>query len=237
MKALKRYMMPKQWGMPRKANTWVVSSIPGPHGKHSCIPLQIIVRDVLRLADNAREARRIIFQGKILVDKKPRKEPGHPVGLMDVIEIPEMKKLYKVLATKKGMELKEVKAEAGEHKVCRIESKRNVKGGITQLGLHDGRTMLLKDAKGYSRGDTLVLHLPDQKIIKHIKLDKGAEALIIAGRNRGQKGKIKEIKARKTMLDKSNVIIEAKEGEVKPPMNYVMIVDGPAHRASKEAKK
>lgn len=237
MKALKRYMMPKQWGMPRKANTWVVSSIPGPHGKHSCMPLQIIVRDVLKLADNAREARRIIFQGKILVDRKPRKEPGHPVGLMDVIEIPDMKKHYRVLATKKGMELKEVKAEAGEHKACRIESKKSVKGGITQLGLHDGRTMLLKDAKCYSRGDTLVLHLPDQKIIKHIKLDRGAEALIIAGRNRGLKGKIKEIKARKTMLDKCNVIIDAKDGEVKTPMGYVMIVDGPAHKSAKEAKK
>lgn len=237
MKALKRYMMPKQWGMPRKANTWVVSSIPGPHGKHSCIPLQIIVRDVLRLADNAREARSIIFQGKILVDKKPRKEPGHPVGLMDVVEIPDMKKLYKVLATNKGMELKSITAESGEHKVCRIESKKSVKGGITQLGLHDGRSMLMKDSKDYARGDSLVIHLPDQKIIKHIKLAKGAEALIIAGRNRGEKGKIKEIKVRKNMLEKSNVIIQGKEREIKTPLDYVMIVDGPAHRSGKEAKK
>jgi small subunit ribosomal protein S4e len=213
-----------------------VSSIPGPHGKESCLPLQIVVRDVLKLADNAKEARKAIFQGKILVDKKPRKEPGHPVGLMDIIEIPDMKKFYRVLASKGGMELKSVKAEAGEHKVCRIESKKSMKGKVTQLGLHDGRTLLTKSGKEYERGDALVLHLPDQKILKHIKFAKGAEALIIAGRNRGERGKIKEIKVRKSMLEKSTVTIQAKEREVLTPLNYVMIIDGPAHRAKGDNK-
>ncbi|MEE9405992.1 MAG: 30S ribosomal protein S4e [Candidatus Aenigmarchaeota archaeon] len=234
MKALKRYSMPKHWRVPRKTYTWVVSSIPGPHRKEDCLPLQMVVRDVLKLADNAKEAKKIIFQGKILIDKKPKKEPGHPVGIMDIIEIPEAKKFYRVLASRSGMELKNIKAEAGEHKLCRIEGKKNVKGGMTQLNLHDGRNLLMKGGKEYGRGDALVIHLPDQKIIKHIKFAKGAEALIIAGRNRGNRGKIKEIKVRKNMLEKSTVTLQAKEREILTPLNYVMIIDGPAHR---EAKK
>ncbi len=234
MKAMKRYTMPKQWGISRKTHTWVVSSIPGPHAKKNCLPLQIVIRDVLKLADNAKEARKAIFQGRVLVDKKPRKEPGHPVGLMDMIEIPETKKFYRVLASRKGVELKSVAAEAAGHKLCRIEDKRNIKGGMVQLSLHDGRNLVVKGGKDYGRGDALVLNLADQKVIKHIKFAKGAEALIIAGRNRGERGKIKDIKVRKNMLEKSTVTIQGKEKETKTPLDYVMIIDGPAHRGSKK---
>ena len=80
MKAMKRYPMPKQWKLPRKTNTWVVSSLPGPHAKEECLPLQVVLRDVLGVADTAKEARSIITQGKVLVDKKAKKKGGHPVG-------------------------------------------------------------------------------------------------------------------------------------------------------------
>lgn len=222
MRPIKRYSMPRHWKLPTKGRKWVVSPVPGPHGKGSCLPLQMVVRDVLKLADNAKEARGLIFQGKILVDKKPRKEAGHPVGLMDVIEIPGSKKSYVVKPVRNGLGLEELKS-GNDRKLCKITGKRNVKGGLVQLNLHDGRCMTVKGGKGYSVNDSLLIQLPDQKVLEHIKLAAGAEAIIMAGRNQGSTGRIKETRVRKNMLEKSTATISTKERDILTPMGYIMV--------------
>ena len=68
---------------------------PGPHKLNECIPLQILVRDVLKLVDTGSDAKRMIKMGEILVDGKPRKDHKYPAGLMDVVSIPKIKKNYR----------------------------------------------------------------------------------------------------------------------------------------------
>ncbi|MEK9695427.1 MAG: hypothetical protein VW270_06650, partial [Candidatus Poseidoniales archaeon] len=70
--------------------------------------------------------------------------------------------------------------EAG-WKVCRIEGKTTVKGGKTQLNLHDGRNILVDNASEYKTGDSLKLGLPDQNIIQHIKFGEGTRCYLIGG--------------------------------------------------------
>ncbi|MGA3109484.1 MAG: KOW motif-containing protein, partial [Candidatus Bathyarchaeia archaeon] len=45
---------------------------------------------------------------------------------------------------------------------------------------------------GYSTNDTLRISIPTQRILNHIKFEKGNYALVTAGRNLGKSGKIVE---------------------------------------------
>ena len=168
MAHMKRYMIPKFWPVPKKERKWVIRPGSGPHPLNFCIPLQILVKNILGYAGSSKEAKKIIKAGKILVDKKARLDPKFPVGLMDIIEIPETNEFFRVLLDKN-----------------------------------------------------------EQKVLKHFRLDKGIEALIIAGANMGISGKIKEIKDRKSMLKKSTVTLEIEKGKsIETLKDYVLVGGG-----------
>ena len=57
-------------------------------------------------------------------------------------------------------------AEEAAWKICRIEGKTTIKGGKTQLNLHDGRNIIVEDAQAYSTGDSLKLGLPEQNVLE-----------------------------------------------------------------------
>ncbi len=238
MAHMKRYSMPGFWPLARKAEAYVTAPMPGPHQKNSCIPLRVVVRDSLKLADSTLEAKKILNAGKVLVDKKPRKEPRFPVGFMDVIEIPEIHMMFRVSIGRKGLFLDKIGEEESHVKICRITGKASIKGGLQQLSLHDGRNMLSKSP--YKIGDSLMIGLPSQKVLRHFPLKKGEPALIIAGRNMSVAGKIKEIKERKSMLEKSTITIETEKGrDIETLKDYVMVgslSDIPAGASETEEK-
>jgi small subunit ribosomal protein S4e len=100
-KHLKRFKAPKHWPIHPKENKWTTKPNAGPHAIEESLPLLLIVRDILGVADNAREAKRIINNGEILVDGRARKDYKFPVGFMDVIEIPKTENIYRVLPDEK----------------------------------------------------------------------------------------------------------------------------------------
>ncbi len=214
--------MPEFWPLAKKAKSYVTTPMPGPHQKYNCIPLKVIVRDSLKFAETSGEARKILNAGKVLVDKKVRKEPRFPVGFMDVLEIPELQLRYRVTINKRGLVLEKIGEEEAGIKLCRITGKSILKGGVQQLNLHDGRNILSKGS--YRIGDSLMIGIPGQKILKHYSLKKGEPALIIAGRNMGVTGRIKDVKERKSMLEKSTVTIETEKGrDIETLKDYVMV--------------
>jgi small subunit ribosomal protein S4e len=189
-----------------KEHKWVVTPRPGPHPKRESIPLLLVLRDILRYADTIREARFIINKGSILVDKKVRKDPKFGVGLMDLIEIPKMKKYFRVMPSKKGLILKEIDKKESNIKLCKIMNKTIVKQGNIQLNFHDGSNILLKKEEGdkWKTRETVVLELPERKIKEKVEFSKGNLALIVEGRHAGETGKIAEIvegtQTRKTLI-------------------------------------
>ncbi|OGI15373.1 30S ribosomal protein S4e [Candidatus Micrarchaeota archaeon RBG_16_49_10] len=200
MSHLKRILAPKYWKVRKKLIKWTVSPRPGPHGKSECIPLTILARDVLKLVDTGREAKTIVKAGDILVDGRPRKDQKYPVGFMDVVEIPKIKKAYRMMATSKGLELVEIAEKETKVKLCKITNKSLIEKGHVQLNLHDGRNIIIpvKDPKKrkedvYSTGDSVLIELPSQKIVDHVKMEKGNLVLITGGQNEGVIAKIKDI--------------------------------------------
>ncbi len=212
--------------MPRKEKKWVVRPRPGPHKKFESIPLLIIVRDILKLADAGKEARKIIKAKEIMVDGKPRIDHKYPVGLFDVVAIPKLNKQYRIVPAKDGLNLIEISKNESRLKLCRIEGKTLVKNGFLQLNLHDGKNILVKEKvkkDPYKTGDSLLIEIPSQKIKKHIKMEKGSSAIIIGGQNIGDLVKIKEtIKTRGREPNK--VICEKKEKEFEAIKDYVFVV-------------
>jgi len=141
MAHMKRYSVPGFWPVPKKEKVFVVRPSAGPHGKRECIPLQILLREVLGYAHTTREARVILNSGGVLVDKRVRKEPKYPVGLMDVFEIPEINAHFRIVAGRKGLSADKIGKEDTHVKLCRITGKRNIRGGLFQVSLHDGRNL------------------------------------------------------------------------------------------------
>ena len=52
---------------------------------------------MLKLVDNAREAKRILYEGKVLVDGKIKKDYKLPVGIFDIISVPLLNQQYRML--------------------------------------------------------------------------------------------------------------------------------------------
>ena len=236
MTHLKRLGIPKTWPMSRKEQKFAVTPSPGPHPKLECMPLRVILRDLLSYADNAKETRNILSQGKVLVDKRPRKSSRFPVGLMDIIEIPGARQCFRVMVSTRGLGLEKIEESEASKKTCKITGKTTLKGGIQQLNLHDGRNILIKK-DAYKVGDSLKISLPDQKILKHYALEKGARCLITAGRNIGIWGRIKDIEERLHSLEKSTVTLDTGEKEIKTLRGYIFIAEGGKPRSEKPPRK
>jgi len=238
---LKREVTPTFWPIHRKKYVWALKPSPGPHPIERCIPLGIIVRDFLRIAKTMREAKKIISQGKILVDGKVRRDEHFPVGLMDVISIPEINAYYRVIPYEKGLTLHEINSEEAGYKICRIENKTTVDGGHIQLNLHDGKNILIRseDPKNpagniYRTLDTLKISLPNQEILEHLKLNLEMTAVIVDGENIGKYGLIKAIKERTGQKRRRSLVtIEDSRGVTyQTILDYVFVVGDKVPRIS-----
>jgi small subunit ribosomal protein S4e len=218
-KHAKRLTAPKAVKIARRESKFIVKPRPGPHPQERSMALLVVVRDILGYAKNSREAKKIIKAGKILVDGRARKDHKYPVGLMDIIHIPEAG-IYKVVLfdTKGRLVLKDLPEERASAKLCRINNKTIVKGGHIQLNLHDGRNILIRvkdpakpEEDVYSTKDTVLLDLNSGSIVKHLRYEEGSLAYIIGGSHMGEVAKIKEIK--KVRSSQPNVVVLTRDGE------------------------
>lgn len=219
MSHMKRLAAPRAWKIKRKEKIWTVKPSPGPHKIAESLPLLLVVRDVLKYANTAREARRIINEGKIIVNKVPRRDFKFPVGMMDVLEIPITNERKIVLIDKKGrLIFKDISANDSEYKLCKIVSKTLVKKGNVQLNLHDGRSLLIrvKDPKQpkedvYRVNDTLAIDMENNTIKKRLPFKEESTAFITGGKHRAEVAKIKEVKITRSPVP--NIVTLGKEGE------------------------
>ena len=192
-KKLKRQMSPLFWKINRKDKRFVITVRPGSHPKNNSIPSAVLLRDTLNIVNTLREAKSSIYGGKVKVDGVIQKSLHHSIGLMDVIELENVDDIYR-LVPKNGQILFPIKINENEKskKLVRVKSKTSIKGGRTQLGFHDGRTIITDTSVNV--GDTCLLQIPEQKILDVIKFEKNSQVIIIKGTNAGRVGTINEIK-------------------------------------------
>ena len=222
-KHLKRFKSPRHWPIHPKEDKWTVKPSAGPHPIEDSLPLLIVVRDILGLADNSREAKRILNNGDILVDGQVRKDYKFPVGFMDVIQIPKTEGNYRVLPDEKGrLILHPIVKENVKFKLCKIEDKTTIKGGKTQLNLHDGRNCL--SDQEVSAGDVVHLEIPEQKITDIIKFKEGNIGLVTGGKHIGEIGVIKEINITKSVRPNTIIMETSDKKTFLTLKDYVFVI-------------
>ena len=214
-----RVAAPRSWPITRKTHAWVVGANAGSHSKETGIPLLVVVRDMLKIANNSREAKRIINEGNILVDGIARKDYKYMTGLFDIVSLPAVNEYYRLLLDANNR-FKLFKESQGALKLCRVNNKTVLRKGGVQLNLHDGNNLLASNE--YKTFDTIMLSLPDRNIAKHIAYKTGNLALIVGGEHSGEIGKIKQI--RKVRGSGTNMVVLSNENEFETIENYVFMI-------------
>ncbi|MBI4983275.1 30S ribosomal protein S4e [Candidatus Woesearchaeota archaeon] len=213
---LKRLSSPKTWMINRKKSKYVIRPKAGAHALSEGIALGLIIRDELKLASTLAETRKVLNNNEILVDGKRRKEYRFIVGLFDVITIPHLYQLYRVMFDQKGrIIVVTISPEESKIKVCKIVGKTVLANNKVQFNLHDGKN-IIADIKA-KVGDSIVVSLPSLEIIEVLPLAPKAVVFLTKGKHKGGIGIFKEIKGDEGVY--------LKEGEeIKTAKEYLFVI-------------
>ena len=221
-KKLKRQMAPTFWGINRKEKRFVITVTPGPHQKKQSIPNAVLLRDTLKKVKTLREAKSTIYSGKVKIDGTVRKSLHHSIGLMDVIEFEGIDDVYRLVPKNKHI-LEPIKINTSEKskKLVKVKSKTTISGGKTQLGFHDGKTIITDTTVNVD--DTCLLQIPNQKIVDVIKYEKKSQVIVLKGINAGRIGMINEIKPGTFTLPK-RIMLSTDDTTIEIPVKNTMVV-------------
>ncbi len=191
---LKKLAHSRVLALPAKGAVWIKKAEAGAHKKDECIPLQLFLRDVVKAAKTAREAKRILNAGEVKVDGRTVRDSGYGLGVMDVVSIPRLGKQFQVFVVKGFLKAVEVSDADAKLKSCKIVNKTILGGGKVQLNLHDGRNILIeKEEDRFNVGDTVRVTLPEYKIESFIKLEKDSNCYVFKGKHAGAVGTLEEL--------------------------------------------
>jgi small subunit ribosomal protein S4e len=195
--------MPVEWPLPRKGRAYVGVAN---HDSRRSMTIITAVRDILEIAKTEKEVRRICLDGSVKINQKIRTDAKFPILLGDVLSLEKIKKTYRLQRQGKRFIFKEISSEDGTKKIVRIIGKKVLKGNRLQANLEDGRNTFYD--KKFSCGDSAMVDLTANKVIKIIPLESGARISIVSGRHVGQFGKVKEVRKEA----KKNVYLISLEG-------------------------
>ena len=222
---LKRLAAPSTYKAPRKHYKWIVNTLPGPHPKNMAVPLGILLRDILGIAQSMREVKYILRKNYVKIDFKNIRDYRYPVGLMDIIELTTTNKFFRMLpgniALLEPHEI--INKKERNIKPLLIKNKVMISGRRIQLTTHDGRNFVFKEDDehlSFKPNDTLVYDLDKKRIKEFIKFDIDNLAFVYWGSKRGFLGKIKEIKKVHPLKPKV-VVLEANDKVIETISKYV----------------
>lgn len=179
---LTRAKSSKRIPIARKGTKYIARAV---NNSRQGIPVVIAIRDMLNLARTAKEVNLMVKQGLLKINGRLVRDLKEGISLFNMIEAD---KKYKLIILKTGkFNFEETK---DDFKNCKVIGKKILKGGKTQVNLHDGTNFLTNDK--IKVGDSIHIGF-DGKIKKIIPLEKGKEVFIISGRSVGNNGKIKDV--------------------------------------------
>ncbi|HVB11598.1 MAG TPA: S4 domain-containing protein [Nitrososphaerales archaeon] len=192
---VKRSTVPAFWQIARKDKRFVVRTAPGPHPKSYSYPLLVVLRDILGLAKTRREAISVLANGNIKVDGRVVKSEAFPIGLMDVIDLTNVGKSYRMVPSYGRLVPVEIAEKEKELKICMVKSKRTARGAKIGYGLHDGRIIFPEAEVDIKPGDGCIIKIPTQEFQGSFRLNKGNLALLIKGERSGEVATVEDVKA------------------------------------------
>ncbi|MCF7798718.1 30S ribosomal protein S4e [Candidatus Woesearchaeota archaeon] len=211
---LKRLASPRTWPISKKTLPFVARPHPGPNNKYHHLPLTVVLRDLIKVANTTKEVKFILHNKDCLIDGRAVHDNKQPVGLFGVVSLPKVKEYYRLTITQKSkLAVVKVDDKEASQKVCKIIGKTALRKGKMQLNLIDGRNVLV-DKDTYKVGDSLIVDLPSQKIINHLALQKGALIFLESGSHVGKIAVIESIEASTITVKIDNVLFKTKKESV-----------------------
>ena len=213
---LKRHQVPKNWPIKRKGTLYVVR----PNSRLSNgIPILIALRDVLKLAQNRNDVKKIISNKQILLNGFPVKDEKNSLSLFDVLTIVPSKEIYKLTLSEKGkFVIEKADYEKRDFKICKVVNKKILKGKKVQLNLSDGRNFISNISCKVN--DSVLVNLNKKKIDKCLPLKEKARVLVFAGKHSGKKAKISKLD-----LEKKTAELDYKEGKINVLIKQLMVIE------------
>ena len=219
----KRTSSTRRAPLARKGTTFISCQSPGPHRKAESMPLNVVVRDILSLVETGREVKKSLNAGLILVNGVAIKDHKFPIGFLDELTFTISKDKFIVVYNTLGkLELK--KQEKDYPKAMKVIGKKTLPKGKTQVNLHTGKNILLDKTKEFKVGDSIIVE--KNKVVKHMKFEKGAKVFLTSGKHVGHNGIIEEIKKNESWSQPKKILVKTKEGIFETSRECAYVVDG-----------
>jgi len=191
---LKRQNIPKNWPIARKGNTFAVKPL-----SKKGIPLLIVLRDLLKIAQTREEVKTAIQKKHLLINNRVVKDEKIGMALFDTLSILPSKIYYRLELSEKGkFELNEIKEDESNKKIAKIINKKMIIGKKIQLNLDDGENFLVEPKFSCMTNDSVVINFKDKKIEKCLPLKEKSKVIIFSGKHSGKTGQIEKIILEKT---------------------------------------
>lgn len=193
------------WKLPieRKGNKYVVRA--SSHVNDS-VPVLIAIRDMLKIARDAREVKEMIKAKSLKVNGKIVLDYHQSIKLFNLLEADKKYELS-LLPTKRFF----FKEHKGNERLCKVMSRKLLSGNKIQLNLHDGTNVM--SSQKIAVGDSVYVD-SSTKITKHITLEKGKSVFIFLGKYAGLEGKIESIDGKKVNVKLKEKTVELSNREV-----------------------
>jgi len=203
---IKRQNLTKTWPIPRKGTKYIVVAS---HDKKNGIPLLVILRDILRIAVNRRETRKMLQEKLVYINGKQTKKEKFSVLPFDIIKIGD--KSYELGFSDKGKF--EVRETSRKEMILKVVGKKILKNKKVQLNLLYGKNLISDE--NVKIGDSVVIK--ENKIVETLHLEKGREAIIFAGRYKGKYGIIEK-------MENKMAVLECEKKKINIPIENITVV-------------
>lgn len=215
---------PKKWRVERKNSPkWITRPMPGAHPLNRCLTLNFVLKNLLNYAYSSKEAKKILYEGNIKIDKKVRNDYKFNVGLMDIVDIEKLNESYRIVINNNGeLTLVKIDKKDSNLKILKVVNKTKIKKGKIQLTFHDGRNILFDNTK-LVIGDSIIYDLDKKEIVKELPLENSSLVLLSGGKHIGKLAKIKDIIKAKN-LEKPKVVVDIDGKEYITLMAYAFAV-------------
>jgi small subunit ribosomal protein S4e len=207
---------PTNWPTERKGRTYVVKPR---FSAREGVPVLVILRDMMKIAQDRSEVKRIIHLRQILVNERLVRDERNNLLFFDTINIAPLKEQYRLELNENGkFFLNKIEESEANKKVAKIIGKKMLKGKKTQLNLSDGRNFL-SDIK-CNIGDSVEINLKEGKIEKCLPMKEKENVIIFAGKHVGKKGRITSLN-----LEEKTAKVKIGEKEINILINQLMVIE------------
>ncbi len=213
---LKRQGSPKVWPVERKGKAYLAR--PSSSGNFG-IPIIIVLRDMLKAAQNRKEVKELVSSKKIFINHKAVNDEKRDLLFFDVLSMPSMGKFYRLVLSERGkFSLEEIGENEAGRKISKIINKKVLKGKKVQLNLMDGRNFL--SGMKCSVNDSVIIDLKKNTLEKCLPLKEASTAFVFEGKHLGKSGKITKISGNGKMAE-----VDGKGGKINVLIKQVMVIE------------